>query len=156
MARGRRRLTRSTAHETPEETTAEEATETPPESQDVSDSRPAHKDEDRCPACTEKATENWNAADKESWVRCDACKKWFHWRCAGEGDLETVGKWYALLPSAPSAGLTTTRVRFCTPCREADPKRVITLKPPARKSSRKRTQRDYAGLNAGNELDPDR
>ena len=30
------------------------------------------------------------------------------------------------------------------------------MKPPARKSARKRVQRDYAGLNAGNEQDPDR
>lgn len=46
--------------------------------------------------------------------------------------------------------------RFCKPCLQADPKRSITLKPPARKSARKRTQRDYAGLNAGNEQDPNR
>ncbi len=30
------------------------------------------------------------------------------------------------------------------------------MKPPARKSSRKRTQRDYAGLNSGHEQDPNR
>lgn len=46
--------------------------------------------------------------------------------------------------------------RFCQACRDADPRRVITMKPPARKSARKRVQRDYAGLNAGNEQDPDR
>lgn len=38
-----------------------------------------------------------------------------------------------------------------------DPARVITMKPPARKSARKRTQRDYAGLhNTGSEAGPDR
>ena len=37
---------------------------------------------------------NGAGAEKESWVRCDACKTWFHWRCAGEGDLDAVGKWY--------------------------------------------------------------
>lgn len=47
-------------------------------------------------------------------------------------------------------------VRFCRPCLDADPARVITMKPPARKSSRKKMQRDYAGLNAGNEADPSR
>lgn len=47
-------------------------------------------------------------------------------------------------------------VRFCRPCLDADPARVITMKPPARKSARKKTQRDYAGLNAGNEADPSR
>lgn len=102
MARGRRRSTRSTAQDTPDDTAAEDTTETPPESVDQTDSQPAHKDEDKCPACTEETTQDWDAADKESWVRCDACKRWFHWRCAGEGDLETVGKWYAWLQSAPS------------------------------------------------------
>jgi hypothetical protein len=37
---------------------------------------------------------------------------------------------------------------------ESDQTRVVTLKPPARKSSRKRTQRDYANLNSGLESDP--
>lgn len=47
--------------------------------------------------------------------------------------------------------------RFCQPCRDADAKRVITLKPPPRKSARKHTQRDYAGLqNTGVEQDPNR
>lgn len=46
--------------------------------------------------------------------------------------------------------------RFCPPCSNADPARVITMKPPARKSARKKTQRDYAGLNAGQEADPNR
>ncbi|KAJ3526806.1 hypothetical protein NM688_g8215 [Phlebia brevispora] len=138
MARARRRSNKSNTQDSPEPTTGEETTATPPESQSNTESQPAPQDEDKCPACTEDTKQNWNSEDKESWVRCDACKTWFHWRCAGEGDLDAVGKW------------------FCKPCREADPKRIITMKPPARKSSRKRTQRDYAGLNAGNEQDPDR
>jgi F-box/leucine-rich repeat protein 10/11 len=39
--------------------------------------------------------------------------------------------------------------RYCDACTKDDPSRVVTLKTPARKSSRKRTQRDYANLNAG-------
>ena len=39
---------------------------------------------------------------------------------------------------------------------EADSKRVITMKPPARKSSRKRTQLDYANLDSGLQSDPNR
>lgn len=39
---------------------------------------------------------------------------------------------------------------------EADPKRTITTKAPARKSVRKRTQRDYANLNSGLESDPNK
>ncbi|KAF9807681.1 hypothetical protein IEO21_08118 [Rhodonia placenta] len=99
------------------------------------------QDEDTCPACkTGETTQEWNAADKENWVRCDACKTWYHWRCAGDGgDLDAVDKW------------------FCKACMAQDPARVITMKPPARKSARKRTQRDYAGLhNTGSEAGPDR
>ena len=66
---------------------------TPPESQDAADSHPEPQ-EDKCPACTEETSRPRDDADKESWVRCDACKTWYHWRCAGEGDLEAVGKWY--------------------------------------------------------------
>jgi hypothetical protein len=37
-----------------------------------------------------------------------------------------------------------------------DPSRLITFKPPARKSTRKKTHRDYASLHAGLESDPDK
>jgi F-box and leucine-rich repeat protein 10/11 len=46
--------------------------------------------------------------------------------------------------------------RYCEPCRKADPTHVITVKLPARKSSRKRTQQDYANLNSGLLSDPNR
>lgn len=52
--------------------------------------------------------------------------------------------------------LLTRRLRFCKSCLEQDPKRAITVKAPARKSHRKRAQRDYANLNAGFESDPNR
>jgi F-box and leucine-rich repeat protein 10/11 len=39
---------------------------------------------------------------------------------------------------------------------EMDPTRVITFKAPARKSTRKRTRRDYANLNSGQGSDPNR
>ena len=68
---------------------------TPPDSQGAADAAPDRKDENRCPACKGGDTQDdWNQEDKESWVRCDACKTWFHWRCVGEGDLEAIGKWY--------------------------------------------------------------
>ncbi|KAH8110283.1 Clavaminate synthase-like protein [Phellopilus nigrolimitatus] len=86
---------------------------------------------ERCPQCKDDADDG-AAAVKEDWVRCDACKVWFHWRCVGDGgDLEVLDKW------------------FCKPCQTADPKRTITLKPPARKSSRKKPARDYASLHNG-------
>ncbi|EKM55800.1 uncharacterized protein PHACADRAFT_209325 [Phanerochaete carnosa HHB-10118-sp] len=140
MARTRRRSSRGAINESQEGNTNEENSETtPPDSQGAADTEPEHRDEDKCPACKEETLKDWNEEDKESWVRCDACKTWFHWRCVGEGDLEAIGKW------------------FCQPCRDTDPKRVITSKPPARKSARKRAQRDYAGLqNNGVEQDANR
>jgi F-box and leucine-rich repeat protein 10/11 len=47
-------------------------------------------------------------------------------------------------------------LRYCATCLEADKSRSITLKAPARKSHRKRSQRDYANLNAGMQADPKR
>ena len=45
---------------------------------------------------------------------------------------------------------------FCESCLEVDSTRVITLKAPARKSSRKRTHLDYANLDSGLQSDPNR
>ncbi|KAI0670700.1 Clavaminate synthase-like protein [Trametes maxima] len=117
------------------------ATDDDSQSQPAQEEQEARKeDDDKCPACKDEQGQGEQlAADKEQWVRCDACKTWFHWRCVGEGgDLDAIGKW------------------FCRPCLDADPARMITMKPPARKSARKKTQRDYAGLNAGQEADPSR
>lgn len=99
MARARRRSARTNPQGSPEpaveDTSAKElepAMATPSGSQGASEPQP--QDEDRCPACKEETRLDWNDADKENWVRCDACKTWFHWRCVGEGDLEAIGKWY--------------------------------------------------------------
>lgn len=73
------------------------------------------------------------------------------WRLLGSGALGLCG--YVCRVIVYILGLC----RFCHPCRNADPKRVVTLKPPPRKSARKHTQRDYAGLqNTGVEQDPNR
>ncbi len=100
MARGRRRSTRANNLEL-SEFVGEDAASPPqaPGSQDSNGSQPTPQEEDRCPACADEAMQGWNAADKESWVRCDACKSWFHWRCAGDGDLEAVDKWCVCNPS---------------------------------------------------------
>jgi hypothetical protein len=89
----RRRSTRNKPVESPEA-----QSELVPEP--TSESRPdtgTGSDTDKCPACTKgENNEDWNLADKESWVRCDACTVWFHWRCVGEGgDLEPIDKWFA-------------------------------------------------------------
>ncbi|KAI0956925.1 hypothetical protein AcW1_005482 [Taiwanofungus camphoratus] len=135
MARARRRSGRSNVPKTPEPAGADDSSGTPP----GQEAAPNEQENDKCPACKNGESEAWAAVDKENWVRCDACKTWYHWRCAGDGgDLDAVDKW------------------FCKACLAADPSRVITLKPPARKSARKRTQRDYAGLHSGLEADPNR
>ncbi|KIY68200.1 jumonji superfamily protein [Cylindrobasidium torrendii FP15055 ss-10] len=92
------------------------------------------KDE-KCPACPETAT---TGDGKDDWIRCDACNVWYHWACAGNAeDYNMIDKW------------------FCSGCLAEDTKRAITLKPPTRKSTRARPQRDYAGLhNNGVEADP--
>ncbi|EIW60698.1 Clavaminate synthase-like protein [Trametes versicolor FP-101664 SS1] len=145
MARARRRSGRTQTEKTPDTVGAtDDDAQTQPAQEDNGNGEDnGERDEDdKCPACKNTVRPEGEpiiAADKEKWVRCDACKTWFHWRCVGEGgDLDTIGKW------------------FCRPCLDADPARVITMKPPARKSARKKMQRDYAGLNAGNEADPSR
>ncbi|CAL1703876.1 unnamed protein product [Somion occarium] len=144
MARARRRSGRSSNIAnagSPEEAAdgASPASPTPTENGAHSaQPDPSRQDDEKCPACADDQTQEEKDAGQESWVRCDACRTWFHWRCVGKGDLEVIDKWY------------------CRPCLDADTKRVITMKPPARKSSRKKTQRDYAGLHAGQEADPGR
>ncbi|KAF8558444.1 Clavaminate synthase-like protein [Imleria badia] len=89
-------------------------------------------EEDTCPACKDLPADLQTTLPKESWIRCDACKSWYHWVCAGNGaDVDTIDKWQK-------------------------PSRTITFKPPARKSARKRVQPDYVNLNAGVEADPSR
>ncbi|KAF8526841.1 jumonji protein [Hysterangium stoloniferum] len=91
-------------------------------------------DKDSCPACPTQVHKT-RPGEKDTWIQCDKCKIWFHWLCVGEGgDPEALQKW------------------FCQTCREADTTLKPTPRPPARKSSRKRTQLDYANLHAG--IDP--
>ena len=164
MARPRRRTGK--AQKTPEPTTgaADDDSQMLPEPEAVEGGK---AQDERCPACRDEAGQPpLDAADKEKWVRCDACKIWFHWRCAGDGDLDAVDKWWvsSSLCNPLCAEATTLLTcgggggqrRFCRPCLDADPARVITMKPPTRKSTRKKTQRDYAGLNVGQEMDPNR
>ncbi|XP_006458328.1 hypothetical protein AGABI2DRAFT_183418 [Agaricus bisporus var. bisporus H97] len=95
--------------------------------------------DESCPACVEGQTHVLNALEKERWIRCDACKTWYHWRCVGQGeDIDSIDKW------------------FCQKCIEEKPSRTITRKAPARKSSRIKTQRDYASLDSGISFDPAR
>ncbi|ETW85621.1 hypothetical protein HETIRDRAFT_407575 [Heterobasidion irregulare TC 32-1] len=133
----RRRTTRSTAHIDPEP----KADSPHSSATSVSDvTKPARADDDRCPACKNENVEDLASIKKENWIRCDACRAWFHWRCLNEsGDLDTIDKW------------------FCTSCQEQDPSRTKTLKPPARKSTRKKLAHDYANMHTGlSSSDPNR
>ncbi|KAI6019698.1 Clavaminate synthase-like protein [Pisolithus orientalis] len=95
--------------------------------------------EETCPDCKDHQASEVDPTTKDSWIRCDACKTWYHWVCAGNGgDPDAIDKWY------------------CKPCVLEKPSRTITLKPPARKSTRKRTQLNYANLNSGVDSDPTR
>lgn len=96
MARARRRSGRSNVPKTPEPAGADDSSGTPP----GQEAAPNEQENDKCPACKNGESEAWAAVDKENWVRCDACKTWYHWRCAGDGgDLDAVDKWSELLAS---------------------------------------------------------
>lgn len=67
--------------------------------------------------------------DGEQWIRCDGCKEWHHYVCAGfqsEREVRDVDKFY---------------------CGQCQPKFGETTK--VRKSTRAHTAVDYAGLNEG-------
>lgn len=113
--------------------------------------------DESCPACVEGQTHVLNALEKERWIRCDACKTWYHWRCVGQGeDIDSIDKWCACSSCAPSNTPLKFVTRFCQKCIEEKPSRTITRKAPARKSSRIKTQRDYASLDSGISFDPAR
>lgn len=82
--------------------------------QDPEEAGKTQTQDDRCPACQAGQPEDPPAvAEKEQWVRCDACKTWFHWRCVGQGgDLDAVDKWYA----HPAGPLCVRRIDACSLC----------------------------------------
>jgi F-box/leucine-rich repeat protein 10/11 len=94
MAPRRRRNIRSTPASKSQEPSPEPSSETPTHVEENSnEEQHLHSGDDTCPACDANESP-LNAAEKESWVRCDACKTWYHWTCAGDGgDLEAVDKW---------------------------------------------------------------
>jgi hypothetical protein len=93
MVAGHKRSTRSTVQKSPAPSTASAgSSKTPLPLKDASEVEPVHSDIDEsCPACKDDVVPE---GVRESWIRCDACKTWFHWRCAGNGeDPEMINKW---------------------------------------------------------------
>ncbi|KAJ4303321.1 JmjC domain-containing histone demethylation protein 1 [Kalmusia sp. IMI 367209] len=81
-----------------------------------------------CASCGSSDSETM-IGDGEQWIRCDGCKEWHHYGCAGfqsEREVRDVDKFY------------------CERCR---PNYGETTK--VRKSTRAHTAVDYAGLNEG-------
>ena len=142
----RRRSTRKKS------TTPRESSPQPSDSSGLSEPPPTNQDDkDTCPSCPDEPYQ-FRAGEKDTWIQCNKCKTWFHWRCVGEGaDHETLLKWCvgAFAIMLLCGYLTYSRTRYCQPCRAANSALKPTLKPPARKSARKRTQLDYANLHAG-------
>lgn len=84
------------------------------------------EEESTCPGCKPDDGEDLN---KDVWIECTSCKTWYHWVCAGI-DIEANGN--------SETPLTPEQVDkwFCQQCVELDPSRIMTLKPPPRKSTR--------------------
>ncbi|CAI6334997.1 unnamed protein product [Periconia digitata] len=81
-----------------------------------------------CAGCNSSDSET-RIGDGEQWIRCDGCKEWYHYVCAGfksEREVRDVDKFY---------------------CASCEPKFGKTTK--VRKSTRAHTAVDYAGLNEG-------
>ncbi|KAL1593973.1 JmjC domain-containing histone demethylation protein 1 [Paraconiothyrium brasiliense] len=81
-----------------------------------------------CAGCGSSDSET-TIGDGEQWIRCDGCKGWHHYVCAGfqsEREVRDVDKFY---------------------CEQCQPKFGRTTK--VRKSTRAHTAVDYAGLNEG-------
>lgn len=107
MARTKRRTTRTGTQGSPAPAPEREPSVTPPDSQSTIESQPAApQEDDKCPACEAQTTQHWNESEKENWVRCDACKTWFHWRCAGEGELDIIDKWFVQLGRSSTTPLS--------------------------------------------------
>lgn len=104
MARSKRRPARSSAQQKVTEPTPNTPASTRSSLTPVQDEEPSappataeivqgvSTSEDTCPDCKDDPLGNTDA--KESWIRCDACKTWYHWVCAGNGgDPDTIDKW---------------------------------------------------------------
>jgi hypothetical protein len=82
----------------PESTSVPEQEQEPAEEPEPIQETPVESvpttEEDTCPACKALPASQFSAGSKENWIRCDACKTWYHWICAGDGgDVDAIDKW---------------------------------------------------------------
>lgn len=88
MAPRRRSTRKATAT-----TTTREPSQQPSEASALSDV-PQTNDKDSCPFCS-RSESRLQEGEKDTWIQCDKCKTWFHWRCIGQGDdYEALQKWH--------------------------------------------------------------
>src|ERR1700761_198843 len=66
-----------------------------PATPDKASSSKHSQSKEMCPGCTMPDSPPKDDSERDTWIRCDACKIWFHWLCAGEPehDHENVGNW---------------------------------------------------------------
>lgn len=91
MARNRRRAARTNIQKSTAHSASSTRSNTPVQ---VNEPEAEKVTAETCPGCTNVSKNTSNSLDKESWIRCDACKTWYHWRCVGDdSDVESIDKW---------------------------------------------------------------
>ncbi|KAN0062558.1 JmjC domain-containing histone demethylation protein 1 [Thecaphora frezii] len=86
------------------------------------------------------------AADRETWVCCSHCKRWYHCICVRLCNPQDYSKWYCADCIAASAAACAVDGRA---------RRLQNIeRPPPRKSKRARLEVDYAAIQEGMPADP--
>ena len=94
--RSRKSKSNSNEKDKPDVASQEPEAEVAQETEEIQDDkRDADTTKELCPACPVDSNANELTNDESTeWVRCDACKTWYHWRCVGNGqELENIDKW---------------------------------------------------------------
>lgn len=98
MVASRRRSTRKKGEETPQRSQSAVSQDPEPELEPEETPSASTSTKDSCPACADSAQDRQQIVNGDTWIRCDACKKWFHWVCVASPnqDHESVGRWSVL------------------------------------------------------------
>jgi len=96
-------MTRTTRRTTRNSTSQILASDAPAAGTPHTETDVVYSQDDLCPSCSVSFTRDIKEEDNESWIRCDFCKTWYHWRCVGEHvQLETIDKWFVFRLSSIS------------------------------------------------------